>query len=56
MTPSILMIVRIFNAPHRAGFVNFPHPAPQFNSPNKVIHKSHVLSSVLEAGNVQGGN
>jgi hypothetical protein len=32
MTPSILIIMRSFNAPHRTGLVDFPHPALQSNS------------------------
>jgi hypothetical protein len=30
---TIFNLVRNFNAPHRTGLVDFPHPALRFNSP-----------------------
>ena len=53
MTPS-LIIVRSFNAPHRTGLVDFPHPALQSNSLVHVKCKSYAQSWVLVTDSAQG--
>ena len=46
--------IRSFNAPHRTGLVDFPHPALQSNSPSQVIGKSCGKFLVLVTDNVSG--